>query len=308
MSMLTDVRLVEVGPRDGLQNEKEIVSTGVKLELIQRLAEAGLRHIEATSFVPQKWVPQLADHAEVLRSLSAGGEVSYPVLTPNLQGFLEAVACGAKEVSVFASASETFSKRNINCSVTESLARFEPIMEAAAAAQVKVRGYVSCVVGCPYEGEVPPEHVAGVAEALYRMGCYEISLGDTIGAGTRGEIVRMLEAVAKRVPVPALAGHYHDSGGFALGNILASYQFGLRTFDASVSGLGGCPYAAGASGNIATEEVVHMFNERGIATGVDMQILLDCSIWISTVLGRAVRSELARQRLRDTQRCPVAPH
>jgi hydroxymethylglutaryl-CoA lyase len=294
MSMTPQVRLVEVGPRDGLQNERQVVPMVVKLELIERLARAGLRNIEATSFVSPKWVPQMADHAEVLRALPRGDGVTYAVLTPNLKGFEAAVACGAAEIAVFAAASEAFSQRNINCSIAESLARFEPIMAAAAHAGVKVRGYVSCVAGCPYEGVIAPQRVAGVAEALHRMGCYEVSLGDTIGIGTPEAIIRMLDAVVARVPIEALAGHYHDTQGQALGNIVASYDRGMRTFDASVSGLGGCPYAVGASGNVATEDVVHLFHERGVETGVDLNALIACSRWISQLLGRAPGSAVAR--------------
>lgn len=297
MSLKPEVKLVEVGPRDGLQNEKQIVPTHLKLDLIQRLAQAGLCHIEATSFVSPKWVPQMADHADLLGSLSTCDDVSYAVLTPNLKGFEAAVACGAREVAIFASASEAFSQRNINCSIAESFVRFEPIMVAAAGEGVKVRGYVSCVAGCPYEGAVAPESVATVAEKLHRMGCYEISLGDTIGIGTPAEIVRMLDQVAKRVPVTALAGHYHDTRKMALRNILASYHFGIRTFDTSVGGLGGCPYAPGSSGNVATEDVALMFNGMGVDTGVDLDAIAECSIWISKILRRTCPS-MAVKRLK----------
>jgi hydroxymethylglutaryl-CoA lyase len=286
MTAAPEVRIVEVGPRDGLQNERMVVPTAIKLELIQRLARTGLRSIEATSFVSPKWVPQMADHAEVLRGLPSGGDVAYPVLTPNLKGFESALACGATEVAVFASASEAFSQRNINCSIAESLARFAPVMEAASRAGIKVRGYISCVSGCPYEGVVLPDRVASVTEKLYRMGCYEVSLGDTIGSGTPGDVVRMLDAVAARVPVEALAGHFHDTRKMALRNILASYRFGVRTFDASIGGLGGCPYAAGATGNVATEQVVSMFDVMGVATGVDLALRRECSAWISGLLGK----------------------
>jgi hydroxymethylglutaryl-CoA lyase len=282
-----EVRLIEVGPRDGLQNEKQVVPTDVKLDLIRRLAQAGLTSIEATAFVSPKWVPQMADHAEVLQSLMAADEgVAYPVLVPNLKGFEAAIECGAKSVAVFAAASELFSKRNINCSIAESLSRFEPVMEGAARRGIKVRGYVSCVAGCPYQGEVDPKAVAAVAGILHRMGCYEISLGDTIGSGTPESITRMLQAVAEQVPISALAGHYHDTRGTALANIRASFRFGLRSFDSSIAGLGGCPYAAGASGNVATEQVVRMFHEMGVKTGADLESLVACSQWISNILGR----------------------
>ena len=233
------VRIVEMGPRDGLQNEKQPVSTAIKLELIQRLADAGLHEIEATAFVSAKWVPQMADAADVVRGLVRRSGVSYPVLTPNLQGFEAAVAAGADHVAVFAAASEAFSQKNINCSVAESLARFAPLMAAAQAQDVRVRGYVSCVVGCPYEGDVAPQRVADVASQLLAMGCYEVSLGDTIGVGTPDTVLRMLEAVAQQVPVAQMAGHYHDTFGMAIANVYASYQFGLRAFDSSVGGLGG---------------------------------------------------------------------
>src|SRR5574341_2451596 len=237
------VRIVEVGPRDGLQNEKREVPTKVKLELIERLADAGLPAVEATAFVSPKWIPQMADHAEVLEGIRRKPGVSYPVLTPNLKGFEAAHAAGAPEVAIFGAASEAFSMKNINCSIAESLERFRPVAEAARAANVKVRGYISCVLGCPYEGEVPPAKVAAVAAALHDMGCYEISLGDTIGVGTPGRTKAMIEAVAARVPIAKLAGHYHDTYGQALANIYASMELGVATFDSSVAGLGGCPYA-----------------------------------------------------------------
>ena len=246
MNLPQRVRIVEVGPRDGLQNEKQIVSTDTKVELIARLGAAGLSAIEATSFVSPKWVPQMGDNAEVMARIARLPGVDYPVLTPNLKGFEAALAAGAKVVAVFGAASESFSQKNINCSIAESLDRFVPVVEAARAAGVRVRGYVSCVLGCPYEGEVAPEAVAGVAATLFDMGCYEVSLGDTIGTGTPGKTRRMLDAVALRVPIDKLAGHYHDTYGQALVNIYASLQAGVATFDASVAGLGGCPYAAGA--------------------------------------------------------------
>src|SRR5579875_1632688 len=241
MSSSESVRIVEVGPRDGLQNERTQVPTAVKIELIERLADAGLRSIEATAFVSPKWVPQMADHAEVLRGLRRVPGVTYPVLTPNLKGFEAAVAAGAQEVAVFAAASESFSQKNINCSIAESLERFAPVMEAARTAKVRVRGYVSCVVGCPYEGAIQPAAVADVARKLLDAGCYEISLGDTIGVGTPKQTLEMLRAVNGRVPIAQLAGHFHDTYGQALANIYAALEFGVRIFDASVSGLGGCP-------------------------------------------------------------------
>src|SRR5882672_9625352 len=250
--MIDSVRIVEVGPRDGLQNEPGTVPTQVKVELIERLADAGLPAVEATAFVSPKWIPQMADHAEVLQRLRRKPGVSYPVLTPNLKGFEAARAAGATEVAVFGAASEAFSKKNINCSIAESLDRFRPILENSLREKIKVRGYISCVVACPYEGEVKPEKVAEVAGALYDMGCYEISLGDTIGAGTPGKTQAMIETCMKRVPAAKLSGHYHDTYGQALANIYASMELGVATFDSSVSGLGGCPYAIGAYGNVAT--------------------------------------------------------
>jgi hydroxymethylglutaryl-CoA lyase len=284
--MPKQVRIVEVGPRDGLQNEKMEMPTKVKLELIERLADAGLPAVEATAFVSPKWVPQMADHTEVLQGIRRKPGVSYPVLTPNLKGFQAAHAAGATEVAIFGAASEAFSKKNINCSIAESLERFRPVADAAKTASVKVRGYLSCVLGCPYEGDVPPQKVAEVAGALYDMGCYEVSLGDTIGVGTPGKTQRMIDAVAMRVPIERLAGHYHDTYGQALANIYASLELGVATFDSSVAGLGGCPYAKGASGNVATEDVVYMLHGLGIRTGVDLDKVVETGQWISAILGR----------------------
>lgn len=291
--MNPSVRIVEVGPRDGLQNEPAFVPTQTKLELMARLADAGLKTIEATSFVSSKWVPQMGDHAQIMARLDRYPGVSYPVLTPNLKGFEAAVAGGAREVAVFAAASDAFSHKNINCSIDESLQRFAPIFAQARQQGIQVRGYVSCVVGCPYEGAVNPDRVADVAERLYRSGCYEVSLGDTIGSGNPDSITRMLEAVARRIPVAALAGHYHDTFGTALLNIHTSYRFGIRVFDSSISGLGGCPYAKGASGNVATEDVVYLMNSLGIETGIDLDKLVDTSLWISGQLNRKTGSKVA---------------
>ena len=288
------VKIVEVGPRDGLQNEPREVPTAVKLELIERLADAGLLSVEATAFVSPKWVPQMADHTEVLERIRRKPGVSYPVLTPNLKGFEAARAAGATEVAIFGAASESFSRKNINCSIAESLERFRPVADAAKTSNIKVRGYVSCVLGCPYEGEVAPQRVADVAGALYEMGCYEVSLGDTIGVGTPGKTRAMLEACARRVPLDRLAGHYHDTYGQALANIYASLETGVRTFDASVAGLGGCPYAAGASGNVATEDAVYMLHGLDIHTGIDLDQLVDTGQWICGLLGREPASKVSR--------------
>jgi hydroxymethylglutaryl-CoA lyase len=286
------VRIVEVGPRDGLQNEPGEVPTAVKLELIERLADAGLPAVEATAFVSPKWVPQMADHTEVLERIRRKPGVSYPVLTPNLKGFEAARAAGATEVAVFGAASETFSKRNINCTIDESLERFRPVALEAGKHKIKVRGYVSCVLGCPYEGEVKPQRVADVAAALLDMGCYEVSLGDTIGVGTPGKTKAMIEACAKRVPVARLAGHYHDTYGQALANIYASLELGVATFDSSIAGLGGCPYAKGASGNVATEDVVYMLHGLGIETGVDLDKLVGIGQWICGLLDKQPSSKV----------------
>ena len=286
------VRIVEVGPRDGLQNEPREVPTATKVELIERLAAAGLPAVEATAFVSPKWVPQMADHTEVLERIRRRPGVSYPVLTPNLKGFESARAAGATEVAVFGAASEAFSRKNINCSIAESLDRFRSVVESALKEKIKVRGYVSCVLGCPYQGEVKPDAVAAVAGALHDMGCYEVSLGDTIGVGTPGRTRAMIEACAKRVPLAQLAGHYHDTYGQALANIYASLEAGVRTFDASVAGLGGCPYAAGASGNVATEDVVYMLHGLGMKTGVDLAQLVAIGRWICAALGRDTSSKV----------------
>ena len=292
--MAQSVKMVEVGPRDGLQNEKMPVSTSTKLELIRRLGEAGLKSIEATAFVSPKWVPQMADHAEVMRRLERFVGVDYPVLVPNLQGFEDAVAAGAREVAVFAAASETFSQRNINCSIAQSLERFRPVFRAAREHGVRVRGYVSCVIACPYEGPVAPRAVAEVSDRLFQSGCGEISLGDTTGAGTPVSVLAMLAEVSMRVPVERLAGHFHDTYGSAVANVYAAYQFGLRVFDASISGLGGCPYAKGASGNVATEDVVHLFEGLGVETGIDLDKLASASAWISHILNRQPGSKVTQ--------------
>jgi hydroxymethylglutaryl-CoA lyase len=288
------VRVVEVGPRDGLQNEPGELPTAVKVELIERLADAGLPAVEATAFVSPKWVPQMADHTEVLERIRRKPGVSYPVLTPNLKGFEAARAAGATEVAIFGAASEAFSRKNINCSIAESLDRFRPVVEAAKKEKIAVRGYVSCVLGCPYEGEIKPERVADVAAALYEMGCYEVSLGDTIGTGTPGKARAMIEACARRVPIAKLAGHYHDTYGQALANIYASLEMGVATFDASVAGLGGCPYAAGASGNVATEDVVYLLNGLGVRTGVDLDRLVEIGAWICGILKKEPASKAGR--------------
>jgi hydroxymethylglutaryl-CoA lyase len=284
---------VEVGPRDGLQNEPGQVSTDVKVELIERLAGAGLPAVEATAFVSPKWIPQMADHTEVMERIRRKPGVSYPVLTPNLKGFEAARAAGATDVAIFGAASEAFSKKNINCSIAESLERFEPIALESRKSNIRVRGYVSCVLGCPYEGEIKPDKVAEVAGALYDMGCYEVSLGDTIGTGTPGKTKAMIEACARRVPLERLAGHYHDTYGQALANIYASLEMGVATFDASVAGLGGCPYAAGASGNVATEDVIYMLNGLGVRTGVDLDQLVEIGQWICGLLNRKPASKAA---------------
>ncbi len=288
------VRIVEVGPRDGLQNEQARVATADKIALIDRLSAAGLQTIEATSFVSPKWIPQLADASEVFAGIQRKPGVSYPVLVPYLQGYERAVAVGAKEVAVFTAASEAFTRNNINASIDESIERFLPVIERAGAEGVKVRGYVSTVLGCPYQGEVPVADVVRVAQRLYQLGCYEISLGDTIGVGTPRQAQAMLKAVASEIPMAALAVHFHDTYGQALANLLTCLEQGVRVVDAAVSGAGGCPYAKGASGNVATEDVVYMLHGLGIATGVDLQQLAQIGRWLAQLLGRASSSKAGK--------------
>lgn len=306
MTFPAHVKIVEVGPRDGLQNEPGVVPTATKLELIDRLGRAGLRTIEATAFVSPKWVPQMGDNAEVMMALPRRAGVAYPVLVPNMKGFEQALAAGAEEIAVFGAASEAFSQKNINCSIDESLERFRPVVQAAGREGIRVRGYISCVAGCPYQGEVAPAAVAQVATSLYEMGCYEISLGDTIGTGTPRTIQSVLEAVARAVPMERLAGHYHDTYGQALANIYASMEMGVSVFDSSVAGLGGCPYAAGASGNVATEDVVYLMHGMGIETGVDLDLLVDVAQFISRALGRDPASKVARAVLARRAKAPRA--
>jgi hydroxymethylglutaryl-CoA lyase len=286
------VRIVEVGPRDGLQNEKTIIAAADKIALVDRLSATGLSCIEATSFVSPTWVPQLADAAEVFAGIHRRPGVRYPVLVPNEQGYLRARAAGAEEVAVFTAASEAFNKRNINASIDESLARFAPVLALARADGVAVRGYVSTVLGCPYQGEVPVADVVRVAARLHAMGCAEVSLGDTIGIGTPAKARAMLRAVAAEVPMAALAVHFHDTRGQALANILACLEEGVRVVDSAVGGTGGCPYARGASGNVASEDVVYMLEGMGMATGVDIDALVATGRWLSTLLGRANGSKV----------------
>jgi len=304
MSLPKRVKLVEVGPRDGLQNEGRTVPPDVKIELIHRLADAGLPVVEAGSFVSPKWVRQMADSAQVLRSIARKPGVSYPVLVPNLKGFEAALAAGADEIAVFSAASETFSRKNTNCSVAEGLERFREVCDAARRHNVRVRGYISCVLGCPYEGDVAYGTVAEVAGRLVDLGCYEVSLGDTIGVGTPGKARAMIEAVARRVPVDRLAGHFHDTYGQALANCYAALECGVAVLDSSVAGLGGCPYARGATGNVATEDVLYMLNGLGIDTGVDLDKLLDAGAYISEFLEREPASKAARALLSKRGRQP----
>ncbi|MDG9930053.1 MULTISPECIES: hydroxymethylglutaryl-CoA lyase [unclassified Pseudomonas] len=297
MNLPQHVRLVEVGPRDGLQNEKQPISVADKVRLTDDLSAAGLSYIEVGSFVSPKWVPQMAGSAEVFAGIQYKPGVVYGALTPNLKGFEAAVEAGVKEVAVFAAASEAFSQKNINCSIAESLERFVPVMEAAKAHGITVRGYVSCVLGCPYEGEVAPEQVAAVARELFAMGCYEVSLGDTIGTGTAGKTRTMFEVVGRDIPRDKLAGHFHDTYGQALANIYASLLEGIAVFDSSVAGLGGCPYAKGATGNVATEDVLYLLQGLGIHTGIDMDRLIAAGARICQVLGRDNGSRVARAYL-----------
>ena len=301
MNLPSSVRIVEVGPRDGLQNEKQAIETTTKIELIERLTDAGLRYIEAGSFVNPALIPQMASSEDVFNKISRTPGVTYAALTPNIKGFERALAAKANEVAIFAAASEAFSHKNINCSIDESLARFIPVMEAAKAHDIPVRGYVSCVVGCPYEGDVDPEIVRHISDQLINMGCYEISLGDTIGVGTAGSVRKLIETVTKDIPVERLAVHCHDTYGQALTNIYAALQLGVQVIDSSVAGLGGCPFAKGATGNVATEDVVYLLHGLGIETGIDMDRLIAAGNFISAALGRNNQSRAALAINKKTQ-------
>ncbi|WP_404419425.1 hydroxymethylglutaryl-CoA lyase [Marinospirillum sp.] len=292
MSFPKQVRLVEVGARDGLQNEPSPVSTETKLELIDRLAAAGVSYIEAASFVSPKWVPQMGDAREVMTGIQRRKGVTYSALTPNLKGLEGALETGVQEVAVFGAASESFTKKNINCTIAESLERFAPVIEKARAAGIPVRGYVSTVLGCPYEGDIAPEKVAEVSKTLFDMGCYEISLGDTIGVGTPLKAKRMLEVVSRDIPMDRLAAHFHDTYGQALANLYAVLEEGISIIDSSVAGLGGCPYAKGASGNVASEDVVYLLHGLGIHTGIDLQKLAETGHWITQSIQRPNRSKV----------------
>ncbi len=294
------VKIVEVGPRDGLQNEKQAVTAQDKIALIEKLADAGVSYIESGSFVSPKWVPQMATSSEIFSKVKRNDKVTYAALTPNMKGFEAAMSVNADEVAIFGAASESFSQKNINCSIEESLARFEPIMQAAKKANIKVRGYVSCVLGCPYEGEVPVEQVATVAEKLYKMGCYEISLGDTVGVGNPARVTEMIQAVSTHVPVDKLAVHFHDTYGQALTNIYAALQSGVIVVDSAIAGLGGCPYAKGASGNVATEDVVYLLKGLGIQTNIDFEKLLKAGWFISEKLGKDPVSKVSNAYLAQT--------
>ena len=301
MTLPRSVRIVEVGPRDGLQNESQIVPLAAKVGLIEALVAAGLKNVESGSFVSPKWVPQMADTAQVLAAITRNPGVRYPVLVPNLKGLEAALAAGADEIAVFGAASESFSQKNINCSIAESLERFRPVVAAALAKGVRVRGYISCVLGCPYEGPIEPAAVAAVAKALADMGCYEISLGDTIGTGTPLKAQAMLRAVAAVVPIDRLAVHFHDTWGQALANILACLELGVAVVDSAVAGLGGCPYAKGATGNVATEDVVYMLDGMGIETGVDLLKLAAAGRAITAVVGKAPASKVAQVLAKQLQ-------
>jgi hydroxymethylglutaryl-CoA lyase len=297
------VKIVEVGPRDGLQNEKQPVSVETRIELIRQLVRAGLKNIEAVSFVSPKWVPQMAGAADVMAGVPHGNGVQYSALTPNLQGLEAAIGAGLTEVAVFGAASEAFSQRNINCSIRESLERFRTVMQVALANGIKVRGYVSCVLGCPYEGYVSPDKVAEVAALMRDMGCYEISLGDTIGKGTPQSTEQLLEVCLRAIPAENLAGHFHDTYGMAIANISKSLEMGIRVFDSSIAGLGGCPYAKGASGNVATEEVAYLMKAMGFETGIDLGQLVQAGQFINHELNRISSSRVDQALIREA---PVA--
>jgi hydroxymethylglutaryl-CoA lyase len=298
MTLPESVNLVEVGPRDGLQNESKTVSTGIKIELIDRLSRTGLPVIEAGSFVSPKWVPQMADTRDVLARIKRAPNASYPVLVPNMRGLQDAREAGATDIAVFAAASETFSRKNINASIDESLARYQEVCDAARAHAMTIRGYISCVLWCPYEGAIQPSAVLRVAERLLGMGCYEVSLGETIGKGTPGEVQRLIATLVERIPREMLAVHFHDTYGQALANVFAALELGIATVDSSVAGLGGCPYAPGATGNVATEDVLYMLNGLGIHTGVDLALLVEAGRFISDNLGRPPASRANRALFR----------
>lgn len=293
MMLPKHVKIVEVGPRDGLQNEPTALPAATKIELINRLSDTGLAVIETGSFVSPKWIPQMADSDKVLSGIKQKAGITYPVLVPNLKGFENALAAGAKEIAIFAAASETFSQKNINCSIAESMKRFEEVVAAAKKYKIYIRGYVSCALGCPYEGEIKPQAVALVAEQLFTMGCYEISLGDTIGVGTPGKAQQLIDSVSQRVPREHLAVHFHDTYGQALANIYAVLERGITVVDSSVAGLGGCPYAKGATGNVASEDVVYMLNGLEIHTGIDLPKLISVGEYICQQLGKLSRSKVA---------------
>jgi hydroxymethylglutaryl-CoA lyase len=294
MTLPSKVSIVEVGPRDGLQNEQATLPTALKIKLIERLAAAGLRRIETTAFVSPKRVPQMADNAEVVAGVATLPGVRYAVLTPNLKGYHAAITAGAQEVAVFAAASDAFSENNIHCSVAESLDRFRPLLARAQCDGIPVRGYISCALGCPYQGDVPLAAVVDVARRLFEMGCDEISLGDTLGVGTPGKTRKLIEAVARHVPIQKLAGHFHDTYGMAIANVYASLEVGVAIFDSSVAGLGGCPYAPGATGNVASEDLVYLLQGLNIEHGVDLAKLAATGVWISERLGRQPASRVAR--------------
>lgn len=296
MTLPYQVRIVEVGPRDGLQNEKQTITTATKIQLIENLVAAGLTYIEAGSFVNPKWVPQMADSGDVFSGVARKPGVTYAALTPNLQGYERAITVNANEVAIFAAASEAFSQKNINCSISESIQRFETLISAAKAQQIPVRGYISCVAGCPYSGAVDVETVASIAKELLAMGCYEISLGDTIGVGTAGQIKHLIETLARDIPIEKIAAHMHDTYGQALANIYAALEMGVSVIDSSVAGLGGCPYAAGATGNVATEDVVYLLNGLGIQHGVDLDKLIYAGNTISAALNKPSNSKVAKAK------------
>ena len=288
------VRIVEVGPRDGLQNEKQAIPTSAKIQLIENLVDAGLTYIEAGSFVNPKWVPQMADSSEVFSGVTRKPGITYAALTPNLQGYERAIAVNANEVAIFAAASEAFSQKNINCSISESIQRFETLISSAKRQNIPVRGYISCVLGCPYAGAVDVTTVANIAKELLAMGCYEISLGDTIGVGTAGQVKQLIETLARDIPIEKIAAHMHDTYGQALANIYAALEMGVSVIDSSVAGLGGCPYAAGATGNVATEDLVYLLNGLGIEHGVNLEKLIYAGNTISNILSKPTNSRVAK--------------